>query len=152
MFKIICSFLSVLLMIIVIPDIHAVHTSLITIDRSPSASPDMQGFFDHIENRIEAVEQDQPDQKITVDYNTQLIHLFKRLEEESPATREVWRKGLLNHATRLSCKHRISGLKLVYCQEGDLSLASALIEPLVASQKLEKLTVTSLCQSTQTSE
>ena len=139
-------FLPILFTLTITINTFSVAEISIVIERSPSASLDRVDFFHSIETRLQAAETSNPDANFSIDYSTILINLFSRLESEKPYEFAEWKDAFHDHATRLARYHRVHGLKFTYRGEKDVSLISAIIEPLLLANKLKSLSLRSFCQ------
>ncbi len=109
----------------------------VVIDRSPSAFENREAFFAYIDGRIQQANLTHPEKSFCIDYNTLLIRLFDRLDN-NPAERELWLKELRKHS-ELMCTKRVRGLKIVQRALEDLPFVSALVAPYVDSGTLQTL-------------
>ena len=140
----ISSFLSILSLLFVELSTFPVEFIQVNIERSPSASRDMVDFFHHIEEGVRSTEQANPHKLLCLNFNTILLRLFARLERSSEAQKASWCSGFHDHATRLARYHRVRGLRLIYRNLSDLSVASSMIKPFVEEDRLESLKLTAL--------
>ncbi len=116
----------------------------VVIDRSPSESENREAFFAYIEGRVQQANLTHPEKSFCIDYNTLLIRLFGRLDN-NPAEKELWLKELRKHSERM-CKKNVRGLKIVQRALEDLPFVSALVAPYIDSGTLQTLNFHSVVQ------